>query len=395
MSAPSLLSGPVKRTDWKRSRRVSLNEQGQERQHFLLSAAAVTLSEKQIARMTEAEAYSALEAIRFAEHGGKPFCPYCDTTGAYRMTINRRTKAGIKPTVLYKCRHSECRKQFSITSCTTLSGRKMEVRDILYALMVFTDAASGEAALRIRRAVGCSYKAAFVLEGKMREAIALSRDPRPLEGTIEVDGTTIGGHFRKGRLKARGKETRAGEGSREQSVVALRERRPEGRSRVGVFGHELRYRDEISGQDFIRDNVVFDSTMVSDEGFSLAYIGPHKTVKHKEGYLINGVHTNGVEGLFARLKRAENGVHYRMTGTYVDLYAEEQSWREDYRRKSNGEQWNMLTHAVTHAPASKRWKGYWQRWEGEGVRRRRRTPVEKTEPRSSAAAEALAIGRPA
>lgn len=125
MSAPSLLDGPTKRTDWKRSRRVPLNEQGQQRQHFLLSAAAVTLSEKQVARMTEAEAYSALEAIRFAEQGGNPFCPYCNTTGAYRMTINRRTKAGIKPTVLYKCRHSECRKQFSITSGTTLSGRKM------------------------------------------------------------------------------------------------------------------------------------------------------------------------------------------------------------------------------------------------------------------------------
>jgi transposase-like protein len=367
----TLLSGPTKRiTRNGRERRVELNDRGQERQHYLLRSEACTLSESAVARMSDDEAYAAFEAIRFADQDGVPFCPHCQTPNAYRLVINRRTKGGATPTPLYKCR--ACRKQFSATSGTIFARRKMAIRDILYALMVFANAVSGEAALRLRRSLGCSYKTAFVLEGKLRESIALSRDTRLLDGKVEVDGTEIGGHARKGRMKERGKETRVGAASRRRVVVAIRERRPDGQTRVGVFGHELQYRDGTGDRDFIRDNVRFGTNMVSDEGFNLGYIGPHQTVKHKQGYQIGGVHTNGIESFFARLKRAENGVHYRMTGEYVDLYAEEMAWREDYRRRSNGDQWKMLLTATMRAPISRRWAGYWQRWEAEDASRRQR-----------------------
>ncbi|HEX7760351.1 MAG TPA: IS1595 family transposase [Caulobacteraceae bacterium] len=349
---------------------MPVNERGQERQHFLLTSAACDLSEKAVARMSEDEAYAAFEAIRFADQDGVPFCPKCETPNAYRLTINRCTKFGVAPTRLYKCR--ACRRQFSVTSGTIFSSRKMTIPDILYALIVFVDAVSGEAALRLRRALGCSYKTSFVLEGKLREAILLSRSKRLLHGVIEVDGTEIGGHSRKGRLKEKGKETRVGAPSALKTIVAIRERRPDGETRVAIFGHESHYRDPVAGTDFIRDNVVFGSTMISDEGFSLGYIGPHKTIKHKAGYQIDGIHSNGVEGFFARVKRAEDGVYYRMVGDNIDLYAHECSWREDYRRKSNGDQWKMLIAAVTKAPASRRWAGYWQRWQAPDAPRRNR-----------------------
>lgn len=135
---------------------MRVNERGQERQHFLLSSAACTLSEIEVARMTDAQAHAALEAMRFADLDGVPFCLHkeCGAPNAYRLTVNRRTKQGPVPTLIYKCR--ACRRQFSVTSGTIFAGRKMPVRDILYALMVFANAASGEAALRLRRALaGC------------------------------------------------------------------------------------------------------------------------------------------------------------------------------------------------------------------------------------------------
>ena len=388
MTQPTLIAGPTKTIIRnRRPRRVQVNERGQERQHFLLRAEAVTIGEMEVARMSPDEAYSLFETIRFAEKDGVPFCPHCGTENAYRLTINRRTKAGVVPTKLYKCRNQKgdkaagidgCSKQFSVTSGTTFASRKMPIGDILCALIVFVDAVSGEAALRLRRAIRCSYKTSFVMEGKLREAILKSRSPRILEGMVEVDGTEVGGHARKARLKEGGKDARVGDPSPQNVMFGVRERHPEGESRIEIFKHESQYRDAKTGRDFVRDNVRYGSHMRSDEGFELGYIGPHKKVKHKAGYQIDGVHTNGIEGLFARVKRAENGVYYGWSGNedYLRLYGAEVSWREDFRRRSNGELWRMLIKAVTHAPISALWAGYWQRWQAESpLIRRRRQPV--------------------
>ena len=46
-------------------------------QHFLLSAAARTVSLKQILRMEEAEAWTMFCSIRWPETDGAPVCPHC------------------------------------------------------------------------------------------------------------------------------------------------------------------------------------------------------------------------------------------------------------------------------------------------------------------------------
>lgn len=349
----------------RRLRRNPPNALGQERQHFLLSAAACTLSERQVARMSPEDSYAAFKAIRFAENGGKPFCPHCGVTDVYEMTIQRRCKGGRVATPLFKC--SDCRKQFSVTSGTIFNSRKMLIEDILYAIIVFVDAVSGEAALRLRRAVGCSYKTAFVLEGKLREAIAASRTRRELRGTVEVDGTGVGGKTRKAIKKKHNRDGRKFSKKR-QYIVAVRERGPEGESRVTTgYGHEM------NGFGFVNGVIQDGSHIVTDEGWDFSHLGRHETVNHsREWKSDDGVTSNQVESLFARLKRAERGVHYRIAGHNLDLYAEEISWREDNRRVDNGELWRCLIYATTHHPISRRWSGYWQRWQADGVRRRHR-----------------------
>jgi hypothetical protein len=37
------------------------------------------------------------------------------------------------------------------------------------------------------------------------------------------------------------------------------------------------------------------------------------------------------------------------------------TWREDRRRKSNGEQYLMIASAALAHPVSRQWKGYWQK----------------------------------
>ena len=363
-----------------RYRRVQANEYGQERQHFLLSAGAVTLGESQVARMTEDEAYAALEAITFAENEGKPFCPNkaCAWPEAYRLTINRKRKDGsVEAVKQYKC--AKCRQRFTLTSHTPFARRKMPVRDLLYAQMVYVNAVSGEAALRLRRALNISYKSSFVLEGKLRETILVARPSPLLQGTTEIDGLEMGGKLRKGSLKPKGKETRVGVPSDHFVYLGMRERKPGGSTRVAVvLGNEANYRNKEKGTDIIRDNTVFGSYKITDEGFSLGYLGPTDRVKHKAGYQIDGVHTNGIESFFARVRRAERGVFYQYTRPYADLYGAELAWREDHRRTPNGEQWRLLVGMVSKAGRSARWAGYWQRykepdlWPEAKIRKRQR-----------------------
>lgn len=61
------------------------------------------------------------------------------------------------------------------------------------------------------------------------------------------------------------------------------------------------------------------------------------------------------------MRRAEIGTHHHIAGPYLNAYADEMAWREDQRRKSNGEQYLSLVSAAARAPVSRQWKGYWQR----------------------------------
>lgn len=357
-----------KRYHPRRVRRLAPNALGQEQQHFLLTAGAVTMSEAQIARLSEAEAYETFKTIRFAENGGEPMCPHegCGHTKVYPLFTARRIRAAkggfVEP--IYKC--AACRRQFTATSGRLFNSRKMLFRDILYSLMVFVNAVSGEAALRLRRAVGCSYKSAFVFEGKVRVAIGQSREDRQLGGdrTVESDGKVVGGHQRPKSMK---KGQAYFYGDKRRHLVGVRERGAGGESRITVVeGHEL------NAMKFLEDTIMAGSRIVTDGIWSLGHIGPHETVIHSEGFSIDGVDTNQIESLWARLQRAEEGVYYRIIGKNLDLYAQEISWREDYRRVANGELWGRLVGIVTAQPVSRRWKGYWQRWQQEGIKRRNR-----------------------
>ena len=58
-------------------------------QHFLLTAAARTLSLKAIFRMSDDEAHATFTAIRFADNGGAAFCPRCQCTAVYAYAARR------------------------------------------------------------------------------------------------------------------------------------------------------------------------------------------------------------------------------------------------------------------------------------------------------------------
>jgi transposase-like protein len=86
-------------------------------QHFLLSAAARTLSLAKVMRMSDDQAYDAFKAIRWAATDGDPICPKCGGYVVWEFKARR----------IFKCK--ECGGQFSVTSGTIFASRKLALPD--------------------------------------------------------------------------------------------------------------------------------------------------------------------------------------------------------------------------------------------------------------------------
>ena len=107
-------------------------------QHFLLSAAARTLSLKTIFSEGEDAAYRRFRRLRWPETDGAPVCPVCGCLDIYDLTTRRR----------FKC--AACHHQFSVTSGTILASRKLSFVDLLGAICLFVNASKGLSAVQPR-----------------------------------------------------------------------------------------------------------------------------------------------------------------------------------------------------------------------------------------------------
>ncbi len=315
-------------------------------QHFLLSRAARTLSLAKVARMGEEEAHEAFRLIRWCDTGGDPVCPRCGGLEHSFLTTRK----------LWKCK--ACKHQFSVTSGTIFASRKLPIGTYLLAIAIFVNGAKGHSALQLSRDLDVQYKTAFVLSHKLRETVAAETAEHTASGEVEVDGAYFGGHVRPENRKADRKDRRKAENQsgKRQSVIVVRERQGRTVSFVAV--------SEGASVATVAARIALGSTVYADEAAGWDKLHARfltKRINHSESYSDGEACTNQAESYFARLRRAEMGIHHRISGQYLGAYAGEMAWREDHRRKSNGVQYLMMAGAALSHPVSRQWKGYWQR----------------------------------
>lgn len=321
-------------------------------QHFLLSRAAKTLSLAGIFRMSDAEAEAMFCRVRWSNTNGKPVCPHCGGVDAYDC---RRPNGAPR----FRCR--ACAKDFSVTSGTLFASHKLPLRVYLAAIAIFANEVKGKSALALSRDLGTSYKAAFVLLHKLREAMAEEMKGRVIGGAgeeVEIDGGYFGGYVKPANMRENRRDRRlaVNQTGKRQCVIIVRAR--DGRSVPAVF------RSEGHALDFIRARIAKGSIAHADEASSWDALHKNfemRRINHEEAYSFDDACTNDAESYFSRLRRAEIGHHHHVAGVYLLRYAQEASWREDHRRMSNGEQVERLARLMTKKKASPDFTGYWQR----------------------------------
>ena len=329
-----------------------LLEQGIVTQHFLLSAAARSLSAAEIMRMTDQEVEDVFLRLRWPETDGKPVCPGCGCTICYACP---RSASQLR----WRC--NACRGDFSITSGTLFAYHKLPLRTYLLAVATFCNEVKGKSMLAFARELDVQYKTAFVLAHKLREAMASATKALRIGGegmAAEIDGGYFGGHNRPHNLAAERIDRRLAKNQvgKRKVVVAMRERG--GRTLAQVFSTEA---DAVTT---IRLRIAKGTTVHADE--SSAWDKLHDSysmqrVNHQVGYSIDGACTNGAESYFSRLRRGEVGHHHHIAGQYLVRYAQEAAWREDMRRTSNGEQVYGVIRLAMRSRPSVDFCGYWQR----------------------------------
>jgi transposase-like protein/predicted RNA-binding protein YlxR (DUF448 family) len=315
-------------------------------QHFLLSAAARTLSLKEIYKGGEDAAYQTFRRLRWPQTNGEAVCPRCGCCETYDISTRRR----------FKC--SACGHQFSVTSGTIFASRKMAFVDLLAAICIVVNGAKGISAMQIARDLDCQHKTAFVLCHKLREAMAAEiAAATELQGDVEIDGAHFGGHIRPENFKADRIDRRRVQSPRRRVVIAMRERK--GVTRTFVVKHES------EGVELAKRHASRMARMHADEAthWDALHAGWQVSrINHSEAYsdLVDAC-TNQAESFFSRLRRMVEGQHHTVSPQYLHQYAAHAAWLENNRRLANGALAQRVLGKALSSPVSRQWKGYWQR----------------------------------
>jgi len=268
----------------------------------------------------EAAAFAYVEAELWP-HG--PTCPHCggvDRISAIKPNPEKRVRLGLK-----FC--GQCRKQFTVRVGTIFEESKLPMNKWLQAIFLMVSSKKGVSAHQLHRTLDVTYKTAWFLAHRIREAMR-SGDLTPFGangGAVEVDETFIG--------RVKGSEVRHGY-QHKMKVLALVDR-DTGRSRAMVV-------DTVTTAEIapiVRDNVAREAQLMTDEARHYVKVGrefaAHGVVRHMDGeyvrYAAPVITTNTIEGYFSIFKRGMKGVYQHCGENHLHSYLAEFDFRYSNR----------------------------------------------------------------
>ena len=323
------------------------------------------LTADDVAEMSQKDVVALFERLRWPD--SDPVCPKCGSIGAWRINARQKRKDGtVVPRPLYRCKATGCRKQFTITSGSALHRNRIPLRRLARAGVQFATAAKGVPALKQSHERGISYRSAFVLQHKLRDAVIPDWTKTPqLRGPLEADLVFTRLHKRPDNNKGRSEEGRHTSRGARQGLLALKQRVRGGVTEVYLVANESQ------ATDIILKRVVKEETIHTDAapGWSdLESRVRNYQVNHSQRFADwqdgHAVNVNQCESYNARLRRAEMGIYHSLNGPYVLSYAGEIGWRDSqaHAHATMSERFESMLGAVLQAPVSQRWTGYWQRY---------------------------------
>ena len=282
-----------------------------------------TLFQMMAAFPDEQTAIDHFTAIRWKDGA---YCPLCGSTKVYHFSDKRTHKCG------------DCRKRFSIKVGTIFEDSKIELRKWMMAIWLITSHKKGIASTALAKDLGVTQKTAWFMLHRLRHAARTQSFNKPLDGEVEIDETYVGGKAAN-RHKGDPKRKNGGFAGKAAVIGAL--------ERGGNVVATVITSTNTATLDGFAHAVIAPGAKVStDEHAGYRHLGrtfDHGVVRHGAGeYSVNGVHTNGIEGYWALLKRQIVGIHHFVSPKHLNRYVDESVWRFNLREMGEGARVNEL-----------------------------------------------------
>jgi len=282
----------------------------------------------------EAAAFEYVESILWPTG---PECPHCGnvdrhyTLSGVRSKPSRKHPEGIERHGLYKC--AACRGQFTVRIGTIFEESHLPLHKWLQAIHLMCSSKKGISAHQLHRILEITYKSAWFLAHRLREAMRL-REFAPMGGsgrTVEADETYIG--------RLAGMEKLSGSGAHKNMVLTLVERVGEARS------FHIDSATIARVVPIVRQNIAHESALMTDEAQVYKRVGTefsmHGTVVHSADEYgrteINAagekikINTNSVEGFYSIFKRGMKGIYQHCAEHHLHRYLAEFDFRYSNR----------------------------------------------------------------
>ncbi|MCB0220729.1 MAG: IS1595 family transposase [Chrysiogenetes bacterium] len=269
----------------------------------------------------EDAAHEYLEKIRWP-HGVT--CPKCgvENVKVYRLNV-KRAKSTRK---VLKC--GECRRQFTIKTGTIFEDSKIPLTVWLQAAYLMCASKKGFSAHQLHRYLGVTYKTAWFMAHRLREAMADSEFVK-LGGAgkvVEADETFWGNNKKPGQ-PGRGYQHK-------MKVFSLVERDGNVRSfhveRVNAKTLRPILREQVEQATHVMTDDAGQYTRLSED------FDQHSVVKHSTGEYARGpVYTNTIESFFAVMKRGLHGTYHHIGEQHLKRYCGEFDFRYNNRKVSD------------------------------------------------------------
>ena len=268
----------------------------------------------------EEAAFAYLESKLWADGAICPHCGGMDRITKVKANAEKRIRMG-----LYRC--GQCKGQFTVKVGTVFEHARMPLNKMLQAVYLMTSSKKGVSAHQLHRMLEITYKSAWFLAHRIREAMR-SGDLAPFGsggGIVEVDETFIG------RLKGAPVKRAF---HHKMKVLALVDR-DTGKARTMVV-------DNVTAatlMPIVLKNVAKEATVMTDEHKAYTkladHFAGHGTTTHSAGQYVDfndpTIHSNTVEGYFSIFKRGMKGIYQHCGEQHLHRYLAEFEFRYNNR----------------------------------------------------------------
>lgn len=281
-----------------------------------------------------------LEAVRWPKG---VTCPHCGSVEGARPVAGESMGPG-----WYYC--TDCQEKFTVRTGTVYERSHVPLHKWLLAFRLMASSKKGFSAHQLHRTLGVTYKTAWFMSHRIREAMAPgTADTGPKGGkgkVVEADETYIGGKEKNKHVGKRDPKKIGGAGK--QIAFALVERGGRVRSFHVSKVNAKTLRPILTAQ------ISRETSLMTDDAGQYRHMHKdfdrHEVVNHGiDEYVRGDAHTNTVEGYFSVLKRGIIGTYHHVSEQHLKRYLGEFDFRYNERSALGIEDAERTTRAIKGA----------------------------------------------